>query len=122
MRPARHLPAIALAQARQAGREASAEADGRSGEAGGGILKSPNSPSNSGIITEISGFWKIPDHQQGINCKLSAAKSRLSKMPLAVRERRGATTEAYGAIRRKAYGPEGGAIEGNTALRLYSGP
>jgi hypothetical protein len=26
--PARHLPAIALAQARQAGREASAEADG----------------------------------------------------------------------------------------------
>jgi hypothetical protein len=26
----------------------------------------PNPPSNSSIITEISTFWGIPEHQQGI--------------------------------------------------------
>jgi hypothetical protein len=28
-----------------------------------------NPPPNLGIITEITGSWKIPDHQQGIRCK-----------------------------------------------------
>ena len=38
--------------------------------------------------------------------------------------RRGATTEAYGVIRRKPAPAKagGGAIEGNAALRLFSGP
>jgi hypothetical protein len=38
--------------------------------------------------------------------------------------RRGATTEAYGVIRRKPAPAKagGGAIEGNAALRLCSGP
>jgi hypothetical protein len=34
-----------------------------------------NPPPNLDIITEINGFWQIPDHQQGIRCK--------SKIPLA---------------------------------------
>jgi len=52
------------------------------------------------IRTEISGLWNIPDHQKVLGAR-----------------RRGATTEAYGAIRRKHAPAEagGGAIEGNAA-------
>jgi hypothetical protein len=37
----------------------------------------PNSPSNLVIRAEISSLYSIPDHQQGITCELSPAKSRL---------------------------------------------
>ena len=48
-------------------------------------MRTQNPPPNLGIKTEISRLWIIPDHHREV---LDA-------------RRRGVTTEAYGAIRRK---------------------
>ena len=55
----------------------------------------PNPPPNSGFFIGINGFGDVPDHQQASDAR-----------------RQGATTEAYGPIRRKEGANAGNAADG----------